>query len=80
LKTLHEEFTHHQDKIDQYHSVLGDIEKGNIASMIDKLKPTKILIEHLTADSLDEEEDGFNDLEPIEEKEKKYRSQANKLK
>jgi len=33
LKTLHEEFSHHQDKIDQFHGVLGDMDKGNIASM-----------------------------------------------
>ncbi|KAF4532393.1 hypothetical protein B566_EDAN003845 [Ephemera danica] len=27
LKTLHEEFTHHQDKIDQYQSLIGDGDK-----------------------------------------------------
>ncbi|XP_059471355.1 alpha-2-macroglobulin receptor-associated protein [Neocloeon triangulifer] len=62
LKTLHEEFTHHQDKIDQYHGLLSDIEQGNVAN------------------SLDEENTGFNDIEQVEEKEKKYSGQAKKLK
>ncbi|CAB3378291.1 Hypothetical predicted protein [Cloeon dipterum] len=62
LKTLHEEFSHHQDKIDQYHGLLSDIEQGNVAN------------------SLDEENAGFNDVEQLEEKEKKYVGQANKLK
>ena len=29
LQVLKEEFTHHQDKINQYHSLLKDVENGD---------------------------------------------------
>lgn len=29
LETLREEFNHHQEKIDQYYSLLGDVKDGN---------------------------------------------------
>lgn len=29
LKALHEEFNHHQEKVDQFYSLLGEVEGGN---------------------------------------------------
>ncbi|XP_071439421.1 alpha-2-macroglobulin receptor-associated protein [Hetaerina americana] len=63
LQTLREEFNHHQDKIDQYYSLLSDVE--NPAD------------EH--ENSVDDKLDKFNELEVQEEPKKDYQSKTNLL-
>ncbi|KAG8228188.1 hypothetical protein J437_LFUL008626 [Ladona fulva] len=63
LQTLKEEFNHHQDKIDQYYTLLSEIENTNDKS----------------ENSVNDKPDKLNELEILEESDKDYRAKTELL-
>lgn len=63
LHALKEEFNHHQDKIDQYYSLLSEIEQPDDKS----------------ENSVNDKPDKINELEELEEPDKDYKSKTNLL-
>lgn len=65
LLALKEEFQHHQDKLDQFYSLIGEVEKRNP--------------EDDAENSVDETHDKFNEIASVEEIKKDHTAKANEL-
>lgn len=90
LKALHEEFDHHQAKIDEFYSIMHDVDDKSKDNPESKYYTCRLHYNSgnknvsfnifFFSDSIDEKLDRFNLLSELEEKPNKdYRSKANAL-